>query len=421
MRLLHFTASVLLLALNTSVLASEVWQVLGDMRAGWVQYDYNNPPPGDPNIHQGNVDSKGFYVVPKLSVITPTLEGFYAKVTGAVATDFGLNDPEYESRTFVLGRNGKSYAILQEAHVAYDKNGHRVLIGAEESDTPMINTDEGYMLANTFQVATYTNTAFEHMIFSAGYFHKMAGVFDNGIDGTHYQSMAKASFVSFKDRLNAKDRGIVYGAFQYDDTTHNFQFWNYYATDLYNTLFVQYDLTQNAGSFSYDIGLQFINFKAVGALSDNDHSRIDYSLYSARFDGTFENGFTFDTGAAKYTDGEGQSSTLGAWGGYPYFVNGMIFHFFEAGSLQNAASYKAQAGYNVNDAYWLGVRYTHWDLDPLYSKTLTGESQDFMKTYGFHLSYNSKSGGYFTGTYEYLDLDNEPKTFGLRLIGGYRF
>jgi hypothetical protein len=41
--------------------------------------------------------------------------------------------------------------------------------------------------------------------------------------------------------------------------------------------------------------------------------------------------------------------------------------------------------------------------------------------YGLRYSYSGKKGTYFTGTYEYVDLDNEPGIFSLRLIGGYKF
>jgi len=399
------------------------WLISGDMRTGWLQYDYGNPPGHDydPNINKGHSDSKGFYVIPKVSITTPTFAGFYAKITGAGATDFGINDPDYESRNFVFGASGDSYAILQEAHVVYDAKGNRVMVGAEELTTPMIDADDWYMLANTFQMAYYTNTMLESNMFTIGYFYKMAGVWDSGADGAHYHSMSDASFVSAQDKENADDGGIIYGAYQFNNGTHNFQVWNYYAEELYNTLFAQYDFTNSAGSFNYDFGLQFINFKEVGKLADNDFSHIDYSLYSIRFDGNFDNGFNFATGAAKYTDGEGQGETLGAWGGYPYFANGMIFHFFEAGTLQNAASYKLQAGYDFTGEHWLGFRYTFWDLDSEYSKSAAGEPQDAMSMYGIRYSYSGENGSYFTGTYEYVDLDNEPAISSLRLIGGYRF
>lgn len=89
----------------------------------------------------------------------------------------------------------------------------------------------------------------------------------------------------------------------------------------------------------------------TGELADHDTTNIDYWIFSARFDGSFTNGIGFATGVPKYTDREGQGATLGAWGGYPYFVNGMIFHFFETGSLQNRASYKLQGSYDVSAKY----------------------------------------------------------------------
>lgn len=411
------------LHVNRGIDLGSDWLISGDIRVGHVQYDYTNPPPGDANINKGHVDSRGIYVMPKISITTPTLSGLYAKVTGAGVTDFDINDPEYESRTFAFGASGDPYVILQEAYVTYDAHGHRALVGAEELTTPMIDADDWYLLANTFQLAYYTNTTLEHTMFTVGYFYKMAGVWDSGADGANYHSMADASFVSAEDKENAKDGGVVYGAYQYNDGTHNFQLWNYYATDLYNTLFAQYDFTQkdDALSLSYDVGLQYINFKGVGALADNDFTTIDYSLYSARFDGSFDNGINFATGISKYSDGEGQGSTLGAWGGYPYFANGMIFHFFEAGSLQNAASYKTQLGYNFNNVHALSLRYTTWDLDSKYSKSASGEDQDMMNMYGIRYNYSGSKGSYFTATYEYVDLDNEPRIASLRLIGGYKF
>jgi hypothetical protein len=180
------------------------------------------------------------------------------------------------------------------------------------------------------------------------------------------------------------------------------------------------------GSLSYDAGVQFINFKEVGYLaSDAASTNINYSLYSARFDGKFSNGVEFATGVANYTSGEGQSATIGAYGGYPYFANGMIFHAFEPGSLQNASSYKAQVGYDFSKlgiaTLWAGYRYTYFDLDPDYSQNLSGESQNKMILNGLKVTYGEAAGAYFSGTYEHVNLDNEPHTFCLRLIGGYKF
>jgi len=409
------------------------WEVSGDIRVGWVEYDYSNPPKDDgtasnPDINNGHIDSHGIYTTPKISISSPKDSRIRFKTTIAGATDFGINDEKYEKRNFVFDPNEKkSYMILQEAYLSYEDKQHKLLVGREELVTPMIDKDDWYMFADSFELAYYQNKSLKDTTIMGGYFSKMAGVWDSGANGTKFESMSQASFIDGADKAHIGAKGISFASLLYNDNKHhNIQVWDYYGEDMYNTLFVQYDYTNSIGGFNYDAGLQYMNFKEVGYLaSDEAVTNIDYSLYSARFDGSFSNGIDFATGVAKYTDGEGQGATLGAFGGYPYFANGMIFHFFEAGSLQNAASYKAQLGYNFakfgqNDL-WIGYRYTYFDLDPTYSQNGYGEPQDTMVLNGVRVSYGKSKGAYFTGTYESVDLDNEPSTYSLRLIGGYRF
>ncbi len=417
------------------------WEFSGDIRTGWVQYEYQNAPTGidlggniiptNPNTNKGHIDSKGLYVMPKISITSPKNSRIGAKVTLGGATDFGLNDEKYGTRTFVFDpAKRKSYIILQEVYLKYEDKNHKLLAGREELSTPMIDADDWYMFSNSFELAYYAYKALEDITIAGGYFSQMAGVWDSGADNsrgfdkTQFNSMSEVSYIDSADKIAIGDKGIYTVTFMYnDDRNHNVQVWDYYAEDMYNTLFIQYDYTNKIAGFSYDAGLQFINFKEVGYLSTAaaKTEEIDYSIYSARFDGNFDFGFNFATGVAKFTDGSGQGTTLGAFGGYPYFANGMIFHFFEAGSLQNAASYKAQIGYDILDNLWLGYRYTYFDLDPNFSKNANGQAQDAMKLNGIRLSYGGDKGTYFTGTYEDVNLDNEPNTYSLRLIGGYKF
>ena len=423
------------------------WSLEGDIRTGWLEYDYSNPPLSDgsasnPATNRGHIDSKGFYIIPKLSILSPKNSRIRVKATLAGATDFGINDSKYESRNFVFdGKERSSFALIQEGYIEYIDKEHKLLVGREEITTPMIDTDDWYMLGNSFELAYYENRSLEDTTITAGYFSRMAGVWDSGANGTEFHSMSAVSFIDSDDKKKIGDKGIAFANITYNDKKHhNLQIWDYYGEDMYNTLFMQYDYTNSVGALSYDFGLQLMNFKEVGYLAtDAAKTNIDYSLYSARFDGKFESGFDFATGYAKFTDGEGQGATLGAFGGYPYFANGMIFHFFEAGSLQNAASYKAQLGYNFSkvgiDNLWIGYRYTYFDLDPSYSFAQKAvynngkidleddvlKSQEKMILNGIRVSYAKKSGAYFTGTYEKVNLDNEPSTFSLRLIGGYKF
>ncbi|MFC1774489.1 hypothetical protein ACFL3A_14260 [Pseudomonadota bacterium] len=396
----------------------------GDQRVGYVEYEYDNPD-GLPTINRGHKDSRGFYVIPKLSIETPTYRGFKAKVTGAGATDFGLNENDKQSRNFVFDpENNDPFSILQEMYVEYADKEHNVLVGRNEIVTPMIEADDYYMLANSFEVARYINSSFQDTELHIGYFGKMAGVWDSGDDGTEFNSMSDASFVPQINKDEADDAGVYYAAVDFNNGLHHAQLWNYYADDLYNTVFAQYNFTSKNRYFNYDAGAQFINFNEVGDLKSSD-TRIDYSIYSLKYDAALENGFSVATGVAKYTDGDGQGSTLGAWGGYPYFANGMIFHFFEAGSLRDAASYKLQGAYDFSrmgiDKLSLALRYTYFDLESKYSISSDGRRQDFMKMGGIQLKYKFLSGGYFTGTYEQHKIDHEPTTWALRLIGGYKF
>jgi len=209
---------VLLISLTQSAQADQGidlgsgWLFSGDIRTGYVTYNYDNPN-GDTTINKGHKDSQGFYLIPKLSIQTPNFRGFSAKITGAAATDFGLNNPKKEIRNFVFDASDlESYVILQEAYVAYESEdkAHAALIGRNELYTPMIDTDDWYMLANSFEVLTYTNRSVTDLMLTGGYFHKMAGVWDSGANGTEFHSMSDASFVAAEDKARADDNGIAY-------------------------------------------------------------------------------------------------------------------------------------------------------------------------------------------------------------------
>jgi len=428
----HRVACTLLFSLLTAGLYSAQsrafdfsgFTLSGDERAGWVEYDYDNSD-GDPTINKGHKDSRGFYVMPKLSIETPVYKGFKGKITGAGATDFNLNENNKQTRNFVFDPvKNDSFAILQELYVEYASEEHNVLVGRNEIVTPMIEADDYYMLANSFEVARYINRSLQDTELHIGYFGKMAGVWDSGDDGTEFHSMSDASLVPQINKDEANDSGIFYGAVDFNNGLHRGQLWNYYAEDLYNTVFAQYNYTSKNKYLSYDAGAQFINFNEVGNLKRSD-THIDYSIYSLKYDAALDNGFSVASGFSKYSNGDGQSATLSAWGGYPFFANGMIFHFFESGSLRNAASYKLEGKYDFSkmgiDKLSLALRYTYYDLDSDYSTSSDGKGQDFMKMGGIRLRYNFLSGGYFAGTYEQHKTDHEPTVWALRLIGGYKF
>ena len=186
-----FLLSVLLLGLSQTAWAVDLngFTFSGDMRTGWVQYDFHNPD-GNPNINKGHKDSQGWYVVPKVSLLTPAFNNFSGKITLAGATDFGLNNHDKESRNFVFDPvENKSFALLQELYIQWETEQHQALIGRKEYVTPMIDADDWYMLANSFAMGVYDNRQFNNTSLKAGYFAEMAGVWDSGANGTEFHKM----------------------------------------------------------------------------------------------------------------------------------------------------------------------------------------------------------------------------------------
>jgi len=402
------------------------WKISGDIRAGYVDYDFNNAPPATATVNKGATDSHGFYTTLKTSVLTPKYNNFSLKATLGGATDFGVNNPDYENKNYVFdSKDKKSFALLQELFLSYSDKSHNFTIGRQELDTPLIESDDYYMLANSYEVVNYVNSSLNNLQFHLGYFHKMAGVWDSGANGEKFHSMSDASFVDARDKENAKDSGIVYGAVEYKNKVHEFKLWEYYVTDLYNILLAEYGYSNKINMFSYDLGVQVTNYKELGKLASNNYTNIDYTIYSAKFDGMFENGVNFATGITKYSDGEGQGATLGAFGGFPSYTTGFTYSYFTMGSLQNASVYKTQIGFDLEKMglknTWIGYRNTYFNLDPSYSKTAGLLEQDYMQLHGFRISHSTEVGMYLTVTYEVRDLDNESDASAFLFIGGYKF
>ena len=401
------------------------WKIFGDLRVGYVQYNYDNPLPKSSLINKGNTDSQGTYIIPKLSLTTPVYSNFKAKVTLAGATDFGINDSKDESKNFVFdGGENQSFALLQEFFISYSDKSHNFTIGRQELVTPLVEADDYYFLANSFDAINYINSSVDNFTFHLGYFYQMAGVWDSGANGTQFHSMSDSSFVAQEDKDNADDTGIMYGAVEYKNENHKLKIWEYYIPDLYNIFLTEYNFSNKGEGFSYNSGIQFVNYKEVGELASNNYTNIDYSIFSAKFDGSFSNGISFGTAATKYTNGAGTSETLGTFGGFPSYTYGYAHSYFTMGSMRNSKIFQAKIGYDLQKIGLNGIKIeykcNYYNLDSQYSRTASDKMQGKMRLNGIKLSYNN-NGAYFKAIYELQRLDNEPNSSSVRLIGGYRF
>lgn len=395
---------------NDGIELNNGYKVDGDVRVGYVKYDVDNL-----------IDSYGTYFSSKISLTTPTTNNFFVKTTVAGVTDFGINNPNYEDRNLVFDGNEKSsFAMLQELFINYSNKSNTFKIGRQELVTPLVEADDGYFLANSFDAIDYTNNAINNYTFHLGYFYQMAGVWDSGANGTEFHSMSDASFVDERDKKNANNSGMFYGAVEYKNDKHQLKIWDYYTKDLYNMFFLEYTFADSSDNFSYETGFEVVNFKEVGDLASNNYTNINYSLYSAKFDGSLNNGISFSTGATKYTNGEGTGATLGAWGGFPSYTYGFAYSFFDVASLRDATIYKLQLSYDLGklglDDTTLTYRYTNYNLNSSYS-----DSQDYMRLNGVKLTYSSSNGSSLKMIYEDRDLDKAEDAFAIRIIAGYKF
>jgi len=324
------------------------------------------------------------------------------------------------------GTDNESFIIAQEFFLSYKDSENSFTIGRQELVTPLVEADDYYILANSFDAINYINSSVENFTFHLGYFYQMAGVWDSWANGTKFESMSEKSFVAQEDKDNADDTGIMYGAVEFKNENHKLKVWEYYIPDLYNIFLSDYKFSNKTDSFSYNTSLQFVNYKGVGELASNDFTEIDYSIFSAKFATSFKNGIDADIAATKYTDGAGQGATLGGWGGFPSYTYGFAHSYFMMRSLRDANILKFQIGYDLAkiglDNLRVDYRCNYYDLNEKYSKAKgSGEDQEFMRIRGIKISYSNDNGAYFKGIYEHRILDEEEDGFVLRLIGGYRF
>ncbi|HOI83336.1 MAG TPA: OprD family outer membrane porin [Campylobacterales bacterium] len=393
------------------------YDFFGEIRGGYVNYYYGNEI----------TDTTAFAAVGKVGVQTKKYDGLYARVMGAGVSDFGISDLNKQQKSNIFKREDdgsrSNFAILQELYVGYANGKNELKIGRNEFDSPMIGKDDYYMLANSFESISLSSKHFRDIDLNVGYLHKMAGVWDSRSDGSNFRSMSDASMTTAVNKGEADNSGIYYAGVSYRHGHHKLSIWDYYAKELYNTLYIQYDYTDRAGIFEYTAGVQAIDFREVGKLSKSQ-TNINTGVYAAQVDAKADNGLLLNASVTKFGVGDGEQYVLGAWGGYAYYTKGFIFHFHEQNSFRNALGYKLQAGYDFSKigagGLSLNLRYTNFLLDGKYSVYNT-HAQNYLRFYGAQIRYAFMRGGYLAATYEKGELEHVRDFNGFRLIGGYKF
>lgn len=419
MRMFFGLSALCSLLLSAQAVAAEGsdFKGSGEIRVGYVTYDYAN-----------TLDSTAVAAVLKAGLETPRYNGLYAKVAVGAVNDLALSDLDVgKQRKSVIFRRESdggysNYAILQELFVAYESKERSLKVGRHEFVSPMISKDDFYMFANSFEAVSYVEKSVKNLTLEAGYLHKMAGVWDSRSDGTNFRSMSDASMVGALNKGEANNAGVYYVGAEYKKGEHTAKLWEYYAKDLYNTVFASYDFSSKIADISYALGAQYIEFSEVGKLAKSS-TDINVNVYSVSAEAKSSSGVSGAFSATKFGEGDGEQYTLGAWGGYPYPTKGFIFHFHEPNSFRNALGFRYQLGYDfggILKGASLNFRYVDYKLDSKYSKS-NGAPQDGLKLSGAQLKYGFLKNGYFATTYEQGSLSGVHGFYGLRVIGGYKF
>ena len=137
-----FSKALALSILPFSLSAAQVqnFTVSGEVRAGFVEYDYSTP-----------LDSRAFATILKVGIETPKYNGFYGKIMGAAANDLGQSDLDVgkQRKSVIFRRKAdgsySNFEILQELYVGYESKEHSIKIGRNEFVSPMISKDDFYM------------------------------------------------------------------------------------------------------------------------------------------------------------------------------------------------------------------------------------------------------------------------------------
>ena len=301
----------------------------------------------------------------------------------------GTEDPS------LLGSKNESYSVLGEAYVEYKLSNTALKGGRLKYSSPMMGADDARMLPNLFEAYVITNKDIANTTISISHVTK----FSQGSFGRVYQANKNAANAilastagysainsdpvdsgKFEDMgtysVGKSTSGVTVGSISYKDDNFQVNLYDYYASDIMNTIYVDASYKITSGDFKPfisaqvikqdDIGDAFIN-KGKGFSGDGS---ID-SLFIAGKIGAKIAGFTTYIAYSETSDNTANEKAAGGyanaiismWGGMPAYTQGMVTrHMFLAGTkatkVVGSYSFKEQ-GVNLSATAY----YASFDMD----------------------------------------------------------
>ena len=360
-----------------------------DVRGVYLNYGYDNYWS----------DTYAFATSAKLGYKKNINENLEVAMVYGTIEDFGINSKKNVAMSYMFNRQKNGFSILHQAYLKYKFDNHFVQVGRFEFSSPLINSDDYFLLSNSFEGIT-SEINYNDININVGHISRMSGAWDAGYDGGSFESMSRSPWMHKADKgvnywpnshtdFGVDDSGISYVGLKYIYKGFKLQLWDYYAHELMNSIYMQV----NKKYKSFDFGFQYNLFSEVGQTkkSSNVNAKIGYSVWGATVAtkiSTDVNDIGVSLAYMGVSDDE-SSHLFGSWGGYPYFASGMMVTYFET-SLRGANIFSSNATVTLIDDLSTTLHVGYYGLEKEYTKNTTlgvSDGEDFMYTYGISNSY----------------------------------
>ena len=393
----------------------------GDIRSAYMDYNFDNYFP----------NSRALAVSGRLGIKADLGHGFFSGAKFATVQGLGLNKKDEQYMTFTFNKNQESFTLLQELYVGFMNSSTKIKLGRQQMNTPLIDSDDYFVIGNSFEAFTLEHKYSNNIKFHLGYVQAMSG-WDSSFDIGSFESMSKQAWTHKADSgvdgyydvsSYIGNRGVSFLGGLYANETLNFQVWNYVAHDMFNALFFQGDFVVNE---NINISIQYQSRKEIGKMKNiksvGSNLHIDYSTWSAQASILVKNMKV----SAKYTGISDDESLhfFGAWGGYSEFASGIMVNYFET-SLRDANIYTLQNDLDLSavvSGLNLTLNYSYYDLNQDYTKSIFApKGEAYLHAYGATVVYNFLPNTLFAIEAGVRKLDNGSNSNRFRTLLAYYF
>ncbi len=262
----------------------EEGKISGEIRSMYAGYDLKKA--GEKDIYSTAIGGHLKYELAELN-------GFSAAAAFALSHDIGFaTGDEGVKQNPELSSSDGEYSVLREAYLNYKSGDFNFRAGRQLIDTPLADSDDIRMIANTFEayIAGYQLSNFSFM---AGKLQKWQG-YDADLEGGW---------------VRAGEDGTWFGGVTYSDDVVQSNAWYYNITKLTNAVYFDFTLGYEINSdISLSAGVQYLNESEIS----NSATKAD--IYGALAE-LSAYGFTFGAAYNNSSKKAGSGSFSGFGGG----------------------------------------------------------------------------------------------------------